>query len=334
MNNTEKKYHCEIIQDLLPLYQDNICSDASKVMVEEHLKECLSCRIILEKLKNTDLDDRLMQEKYSVLEAHHKHEKRRTFMIGVCISCILMIPVIICLICNLAIGHALDWFFIVLASLLLVASLSVVPLLAPAKQAGLWTIVSFVGSLLLLLGVICIYVHGHWFFLATIPTIFGLSVILMPYVVHHIPLSEPFSHHKGLLVMLWDTFWLYAIIIVCGFHSTTIDYWRIALQITTFCIILPWALFVIIRYFKVHPLTKAGICSIITGLFCTIINDVILAIIGKEAYTWRLSDVNFSNWNYPSGQANTFVILFLTLTVIGLVLIGVGALMQKNKKRG
>ena len=140
MSNSEKKYNCDVIQDLLPLYQDDICSESSKSIVEEHLTECPSCKDMLNKLKNTCLDDRLIQEKNNVLETHLKQEKRRTFTIGLCTAGILMIPVIVCLICNLAIGHALDWFFIVLASLLLVASLSVVPLMAPAKKAGLYTI--------------------------------------------------------------------------------------------------------------------------------------------------------------------------------------------------
>ena len=30
------KISCDIIRDLLPLYKDNVCSDASKDMVEEH----------------------------------------------------------------------------------------------------------------------------------------------------------------------------------------------------------------------------------------------------------------------------------------------------------
>ena len=31
------KVSCEIIKDILPLYYDNVCSDDSKRMVEEHL---------------------------------------------------------------------------------------------------------------------------------------------------------------------------------------------------------------------------------------------------------------------------------------------------------
>jgi len=328
MNENITKLNCEIIQDLLPLYQDNICSPDSRKIVEEHLSGCPACSSILEKLQNTYLDDRLLEEKTGILQEHYKQEKRRTLTIGICVAGILMIPVIVCLICNLAVGHALDWFFIVLASLLLVASLSVVPLVTPAKTAGLWTIVCFTGSLLLLLGVICLYTHGSWFFLAAIPTVFGLSVFLMPYVVYKLPLPKPLSTQKGLLVMLWDTCWLYGIIAVCGFYSHEPGYWRIALQITSFCVLFPWALFLVIRYLKIHALAKAGICCIITGLFCTVINDVLLLILGGDACTWHLSDVNFSDWNYPAGQANTFVLIFLVTCIIGIVLLSIGIRLQ------
>ena len=37
------KEKCEIIEDLLPLYQDKVCSDASTQLVEKHLKECSKC---------------------------------------------------------------------------------------------------------------------------------------------------------------------------------------------------------------------------------------------------------------------------------------------------
>jgi len=35
---------CEIIKDLLPLYHDGVCSNETKEMVEEHLKNCENCK--------------------------------------------------------------------------------------------------------------------------------------------------------------------------------------------------------------------------------------------------------------------------------------------------
>ena len=34
---SKKKYDCEMVRDLLPLYHDGICSDSSKKIVEEHI---------------------------------------------------------------------------------------------------------------------------------------------------------------------------------------------------------------------------------------------------------------------------------------------------------
>jgi predicted anti-sigma-YlaC factor YlaD len=45
------KISCDIIKDLLPLYLDGVCSNDSKVLVEEHLAECDSCKAELQSMK-------------------------------------------------------------------------------------------------------------------------------------------------------------------------------------------------------------------------------------------------------------------------------------------
>ena len=45
------KLDCEVIQDLLPLYHDGVCSPKSREMVEEHLRECAACKRELEEIK-------------------------------------------------------------------------------------------------------------------------------------------------------------------------------------------------------------------------------------------------------------------------------------------
>ena len=34
------KISCDMIQDLLPLYHDGVCSEESKKIIEEHLQIC------------------------------------------------------------------------------------------------------------------------------------------------------------------------------------------------------------------------------------------------------------------------------------------------------
>ncbi|WP_047833155.1 DUF3955 domain-containing protein [Robinsoniella sp. RHS] len=35
--------NCEVVKDLLPLYHDNVCSEDSRKLIEEHLSTCLKC---------------------------------------------------------------------------------------------------------------------------------------------------------------------------------------------------------------------------------------------------------------------------------------------------
>ena len=42
---------CDIIRDLLPLYHDGACSQASRAAVEEHIADCGDCRALLTKME-------------------------------------------------------------------------------------------------------------------------------------------------------------------------------------------------------------------------------------------------------------------------------------------
>ncbi|WP_438351090.1 zf-HC2 domain-containing protein [Paenibacillus sp. FA6] len=57
---------CEIINDLLPLYYDEVCSNESAAMVEEHLAECPSCQLELDSIKaNINLPEEVVEQNYS-----------------------------------------------------------------------------------------------------------------------------------------------------------------------------------------------------------------------------------------------------------------------------
>ena len=46
------KMSCNIIRDLLPLYIDDVCSEESRKMIEEHLKECSECKAYMESISD------------------------------------------------------------------------------------------------------------------------------------------------------------------------------------------------------------------------------------------------------------------------------------------
>lgn len=47
------KFSCDTVRDMLPLYVDNIVSDDTRALVEEHLASCNACRREYETMKNT-----------------------------------------------------------------------------------------------------------------------------------------------------------------------------------------------------------------------------------------------------------------------------------------
>lgn len=181
------KYDCDMICDLLPLYIDDACSEASAKAVEEHLAECESCTSLYNDMKKAETDigqeiKEIQKERDNVIRSQAKMFKRRSAFAGGIIGAIFGIPILICLIVNLSTGAGLTWFFIVLAAMFIPASLTVVPLMAPTRKA-LCTAGSFFISLLTLLGVCCIYTGGDWFLIPASGILILASLIVTPLLV-------------------------------------------------------------------------------------------------------------------------------------------------------
>lgn len=51
------KKKCGVVEDLLPLYVDGICSDESREVVEKHLMDCKKCEALLKDLKANNMVD-------------------------------------------------------------------------------------------------------------------------------------------------------------------------------------------------------------------------------------------------------------------------------------
>ena len=198
------KTDCEVIRDLLPLYTDEVCSDTSRQVIEEHIQECPECSALLEKLRTREIESGLREEKDQVIEYQAKRFKRRSATVGSVIAGLFMIPVLVCLIVNIASGAALGWFFVVLGGLAVAASLIIVPLMVPEDKL-FWTFCAFCASLVLLLAICSFYTHGRWFFTAASAVLFGLSVIFLPFVLKARP-AKAFigSFNRWLIVLSVD----------------------------------------------------------------------------------------------------------------------------------
>lgn len=323
------KTSCEIIGDLLPLYADKVCSEASRAIVETHLSQCSDCREKLNTLQNTEYEETLRLEQKEIIGRQTSRFKRKAFLAGSCIAGILMIPVIVCLIVNLATGHSLDWFFIVLTSLLLTASITVVPLMTD-RNRWLITLGSFTGSLLLLLFTCCLYSGGRWFWIAATPVLFGLSVLFAPFVFSQMECYPLFRSRKGLFSMIADTLLLFVMLFAIGIYVKDGNYWRPAMLNAFVFSSFAWLVFLTIRYLRVNRLIKAGLSVMECTAMAALVNDI---------ENWILSDnvpglgsANFRSWGYESLNANVCIIILVSGICIGTILIVCGILSEKRKK--
>lgn len=48
-----KKISCNVIQDLIPLYIERICSEESNELISDHIQECKECRMSLEEAEKS-----------------------------------------------------------------------------------------------------------------------------------------------------------------------------------------------------------------------------------------------------------------------------------------
>lgn len=198
------------------------------------------------------------------------------------------------------------------------------------RKKGLWTLGSFEASLVLLLLTCALLSGGSWFFVAVFGTLLGLNVVFLPFVIKQIPLEGFALEHKGVVIMAADTVLLYSLIIACGFYSNIEDYWRTSFLITTVAVVFVWILFAIIRYCKFNGLMKAGICTIMIGIFTSLISDVITWIL-DGIFKIGLANANLLLWNTDDLiNANLYLLILLAGGVIGTILLLLG-LRKKHK---
>lgn len=315
---------CDVVQDILPLYADNVCSEASRELVEEHLPKCEKCSDTLQKLKGMVYESDILKEKENVLKHNYRSNRNRAFAAGGIIAAVLMVPVVVCLIVNIAAGHALDWFFIVLASLLVVASVTVVPLIT-AEKRFLYSSLSFLGTLLILLAVCCIYTGGRWFFIAAVAVLMGAATTILPIIADRY-FSEGFrKRNKGLLVYCTDTILLLLLFLSISVYIGSAAFLKTAMLISAAPVAGMWILFIIVRYWRVNAFIRAGGFTAFLSAFIVFINPLISYILGEPVVSLMASDYYTNTCIGVSGAAAGIVIM-----IVG---IAGGAVKRAGKKQ-
>lgn len=329
MNNIKD---CELAQDLLPLYQDGVCSESSAAFVEEHLKHCEKCREMSEKLKKHEVEDIISSESDGVLARHRLKEKSAAWKTGLIIGGLLLLPILITLIVVLATGENFGVLGVLTASMLLVAAITVLPLMSSGNRLSKSL---FFGSMAILL--IMFFTNltqgGGNFIYWAVPTIFGLSVVFFPIIIYGVKLPSYLANHKTLMTIAWDTIWLYLTIFEVCLHDGNMAGLRDGLIIATLCLIPLWIIVLVARYLPINAWFKASIGVLVFGSAFATLNDVYGFIAyGKREFCILKAD--FLNWNCDTClNANIFLIIFITGVVAAVTFLLTGIYVERLKKK-
>lgn len=320
---------CEIVQDLLPLYYDDVCSPSSKKFVQQHLENCRSCQKLYKELKNNSVDHILEKETHNVLEHHARKERTAAYKAGLIISALLLVPVFITLIVSMTAGQGLGVFSVVAASMLLIAALTAVPLMTKQKKLAKSILAGILALLLIIFFVDRMNGGGQFLFLA-IPTIFGLSVPLFPLVIRGISLPSAVSTKKALITMIWDTVWLFLTIFIICNRSGDIKGMQDGNIISVILMSGIWLIFLTARYLPLNRWTKCGIICTITGIWFAFSSDL-YTLITEHKRQLTILTADFSDWSSTrSINGNIYLILLILGMISGILFIITGIL--KNKK--
>ena len=311
------KFECDMISDLLPLYKDDICSEASRKIVEEHLAECPACKKLFSDMSDVSIDEQIVKEKNEVINSQARFFKRKSAVAGSIIGMIFFVPILVCLIVNLATGAGLTWFFIVLSALLVAASLIIVPLMVP-KNKMFTTMVSFTVSVLVLLAVCCIYAGGYWFIVAAPTVLFGLTLLFAPFIAARRPVNAYIGKHKGLAVMTVYTMTFFIMMGCIAFYTGPEDFLPLAMSISLPLVALAWAILAICRYLRVNACTKTGLCIASAALLSGVLAQLVST---AEAAASETGVVYSSGVTIPPA----------IVIVVGLLIAGIGFLFGKLK---
>lgn len=75
-----EKINCNVIQDILPLYIDHTACDDTRMLVEEHLQECESCRKLYQELQEelqSPVDDGIKKREAEEIRRFKKFLSRK-----------------------------------------------------------------------------------------------------------------------------------------------------------------------------------------------------------------------------------------------------------------
>lgn len=323
-DNRAGRQDCGIVRDLLPVYIDDVCTEESRAFVRRHLETCADCSNLYQKMKNSEVETMLKNEKDGVLQRHARKEKGRAYKAGLIISGLLLLPILIVTIAAAAGGAELRTIPVLAASMLLVAAVTAVPLLSESHRLAKVIAVGSAAVLLIEFFVTLLY-SGKVGIPVLVSTVFGLSIPLFPVFIRNTELPEMLRNRKALITMGWDTVWFYLMLLA---DAGTMAAFQLAAGAGTYFVLTAWMIFGITQIRLLSRISRTGLAVF---LFCLLISSCAACSFGTSSpVVLTSSDALFhAPWTY--GDANVRMCVLYTGIAVCVVCLLAGLVFRLRR---
>ena len=234
-----------------------------------------------------------------------------------------------CFICDLAIFHRLDWFWIVLTSLMLAFSFTNLPMLIKRERAVVCMGAASL-SLFSLLLACWAYVGDRWI-------LGGLAItaacLALPWTVW--ALWRFYGKHMAVLTMGTLTLWVFGLLAVIRLFTGGNWLLGFAFPIAAFCLAYLWLYFAAARWLRVNYLLKAGVFALLTA-FATPLGNSFSGWMMPNQKTPALADYfawgHMLTWTDVNGFSWVNVLVFAVMLVTAWVLLAAGMVLAVKRK--
>lgn len=312
--------NCGVVRDLLPLYVDGVCGDASRRLVEEHVRSCPDCAKMLAQLRNSACEDSLRREASAVLAP--RRWRNRAFAASCTLAAFMCVPA--CLLAQ-AWQRSEDpyaWLLLLAPALLVVMSTTLLPL-RTRRYTGRWTVLGYVSSLMLLCMACAVYTaqgaesftSGTVFFLLVTVALGAVYLfVVQPWAAK----EESFLRRSGALMRWWGA--AYILLLADTFCLARPIPWLMGVGWTLTLVLLGVTEGELYRRLPLNRWVRLGLCVTLTGNALAWLERPLLVLTGAEKDVIELCRT-VRTW------------LLIGSTVLGLALVAVGV-RQVYKRSG
>lgn len=266
------------------------------------------------------------------LQARQAGMWRRTTK-GVHLFCtaIYVVAPVTCFICDLAVFHTLDWFWIVLAALMLAFSFTNLPAMVGKNKLPI-CLGAATGSLVLLMLACWLYAGGWWVLGGAAITAVCLALPWSWWAIWRF-----YGKHVPLLCMAAFSVWVFLLLAVI--RAFTGGAWLLgfAYPIAAFGVGYAWLYFAAISWSSVGAWLKTALCALLSAFAVPLANSLIAALLPRQHapalldyFAWGClltrEDVNGASW--------VNVLVFAVLLAVSVVLLVFGIVTELRKRKG